>query len=267
MLLGDEALARLQAARVALFGLGGVGGHAAEALVRGGVGRLVLVDGDRVCLSNLNRQFCATHATLGQLKVEALRMRLLQINPHLEVEVHPCFLTETNVALFELARCDYVIDAVDDIAAKVLLARECHRLNVPLIASMGAGNKLDPTRFEVADIYATTVCPLAKRMRRELRALGIPALPVVYSREEPIKPRPAVMECAVLPPSDAALESVDRCRQGCRRSRLPSGAHAPGSVSFVPPVAGLILAGEVIKRLGGISQPPRQPPCRPPESW
>ncbi len=224
LLLGATGVARLQQARVALFGVGGVGGHAAEALIRAGVGTLTLIDGDTISPSNLNRQYCATHATIGQVKVEAMKERLLQINPKAEIVTHALMATEDNLHSFNLGTFSHVIDAIDTLSAKIAIAVACYAASVPLIASMGAGNKLDPTRFEVADIYATTVCPLAKVMRRELRLRGIPALRVVYSREPPIKP----------------------LQTGCDGS---NAKRAPGSVPFVPPVAGLILAGEVIKSL------------------
>jgi tRNA A37 threonylcarbamoyladenosine dehydratase len=239
LLLGAEGLARLKAARVAVFGLGGVGSYAAEALVRSGVGAVELVDDDRVCLTNLNRQLCATRSTVGQLKVEAMRARLLDINPDAEVAAHAVFFMPQTADRFDFARYSYVVDAVDTVTAKLALAERCRAAGVPVISCMGAGNKLDPTRFEVADIFATSVCPLAKVMRKELRARGIPALKVVYSKEPPVEPeedlRNSCKTHCVCPPG-----TVRKCTV---RHQVP------GSVAFVPPVAGLILAGEVVKDL------------------
>ena len=221
LLLGADGLAKLKAARVAVFGIGGVGSYVAEALVRSGLGAIDIIDNDTVCPTNLNRQLCAVHSTIGQLKVEAMRARLLDINPEAEVTPHAVFFSPETAGQFDFACYSYVVDAVDTVTAKLALVECCHAAGVPIIASMGAGNKLDPTRFEIADIFATSVCPLAKVMRRELRARDIPALKVVYSKEPPVKPEPS---------------------EECTARR-----HVPGSVAFVPSVAGLILAGEVIK--------------------
>jgi tRNA A37 threonylcarbamoyladenosine dehydratase len=226
LLLGGEAMNRIKSASVAVFGIGGVGSYAVEALARAGVGTLALFDDDRVCLTNLNRQIHATHKTIGAPKVEAMRSRILEINPDCRVELHQCFYTPENADEFDLSRYGYVIDAVDTVTAKLELIVRAKRAGVPVISCMGAGNKLDPTRFEVADIYETSVCPLARVMRRELRARGIESLKVVYSKEPPIPP---VGDCEINP------------------ERRP----IPGSVSFVPPVAGMILAGEVLKDLAG----------------
>ena len=221
LLLGAEDVARLAEARVAVIGLGGVGSFAVEALARAGVGHLLLADPDRVDVTNINRQLPATVKTVGQMKAEVVRAHVQEINPAAEVSLMTeAYLPETGEKFFA-GHYDYVVDACDTVAAKVDLALQCERRGVRLIASMGAGNKLDPTRFEVADIYETSVDPLARVLRRRLKALGVRHLKVVYSREQP-------------------------------RRLLPRGEHAPGSISFVPSVAGLILAGEVIKDLAGI---------------
>ncbi len=236
LLLGDEAVKKIQQAFVAVFGVGGVGSYAVEALARGGVGRLALFDSDCVSLSNLNRQIHATHKTIGIPKVEVLRDRILDINPNCRVEPHRCFYTPENAGQFDLSRYDYVIDAVDTVSAKLELIVRAKRAGVPVISCMGAGNKLDPTRFEVADLYQTSICPLARVMRRELRARGVKSLKVVYSKEPPLRP---------------AGESK------------PGSRPTPGSVPFVPPVAGMILAGEVLKDLAGIGKD--APSCEEPQ--
>lgn len=222
LLLGAEGVARLKAARIAVFGLGGVGSYTAEALARSGVGALDLIDSDHVCVTNINRQLCATHSTIGHMKTNVMKARLLDINPAADITARTVFFSPENAADFDFSRYAYVVDAIDTVSAKIALAVCCHAAHTPLVACMGAGNKLDPTRFEVADIYATSVCPLAKVMRRELRARDIPALKVVYSKEPPL---PTHAESAA------------------------NGKPIPGSVAFVPSVAGLILAGEVIKDL------------------
>ena len=225
LLLGAAAMERLSRARVAVFGLGGVGGHAADALARTGVGSLVRVYADRVSLTNLNRQLIADHRSIGRLKTEVMREHILLVNPRAQVEEHPIFfLPETNADF--LAGCDYIVDAIDTVSAKLRLAELGQELSVPVISAMGAGNKLDPTRFEVADIYETSVCPLCRVMRRELKKRGVPRLKVVYSREEPA-PREAV--------PGTQEDSAKR--------------ETPGSLAFVPSVAGLILAAEVIRDL------------------
>jgi len=221
-LLGADAVERLRTSRVALFGLGGVGSFTAEALARAGVGHLLLVDGDNVAPSNLNRQLVALHSTLGQPKADVMAARIRDISPAVRVDARRAFYLPENADDFDLAGFDYVIDAVDTVAAKVELAVRACAVGVPLVSCMGAGNKLDPARFEVADLFATSVCPLCKAMRKALKARGVTALTVVYSRETP----------------------AVACRP-------------PGSVSFVPAVAGLILAGVVIRALaaGGRDQP------------
>ena len=213
-LIGDEAVEILRQATVAIFGLGGVGGHAAEALARSGVGHFVLVDSDRVAMSNLNRQAVATVATIGEYKTEAMRQRILTINPNAQVETHCCFFLPETADQFDFSGYSYVVDAVDTVTAKVELVMKAQAAGAPVISSMGAGNKLDPAGFQVADIYKTSVCPLAKVMRRELKARGVKKLKVVYSQELPVL-----------------------------RQRVPA------SIAFVPSVAGLIRAGEVVKDL------------------
>ena len=226
LLLGAQAMERLRRARVILFGVGGVGGYAAEALARGGVGALDLVDDDRVSLTNLNRQIVALHSTLGQYKVDAARDRLLDINPDMTVNAYRVFYGPETADSFDLTRYDYVIDAVDTVAAKLELAVRAQAAGTPIISCMGAGNKLDPTAFEVGDISKTSVCPLARVMRRELKKRGAAHLKVVWSREPPLTPG----------------ESGEKT--GRRQ--------VPGSVSFVPPAAGLALAGAVIRDLAGL---------------
>lgn len=224
LLLGENSIKTLQNSRVAVFGIGGVGSYAAEALARSGVGGLVLVDHDVVSASNINRQLIATGDTVGQRKVDVMARRIRSINPLAEVTVHPVFyLPDQHQGLVD--GCDYIVDAIDTVAGKLSLVKEAYDKGIPIISSMGAGNKLDPTRFEVTDLFRTSVCPLCRVMRREVRRLGIPHLKVVYSTEPPISP------------SNSAFKPVDGKRQ------------VPGSVAFVPSVAGLILAGEVVKDL------------------
>lgn len=226
MLLGEAAIKKLFSAKVAVFGVGGVGGFAAQALARSGVGKIELIDSDTVALSNINRQIVAFHSTLGKYKTEVMKAMIEDINPLAEVTERRVFFLPETADSFNFSDYDYVIDAVDTVTAKILLAEKCTEANVPLISSMGAGNKIDPTAFEVTDIYKTSVCPLAKVMRRELKKRGIKKLKVVYSKEPAMTPK--------TPPNEDS--------GGSRRSM-------PGSVSFVPSVAGLIIAGEVIKDL------------------
>lgn len=233
LLLGAEAMKQLENARVAVFGIGGVGGHAVEALARTGIGHFVLVDSDDVSVTNLNRQIIATMDTVGKYKVDVMKERILSINPKAEVEVHRCFFLPETKAEFHFEEYDYIVDAVDTVTAKIELVMQAEEYGVPIVSSMGAGNKLDPTQFEVADIYKTSVCPLAKVMRRELKKRGVRKLKVVYSKEE------------VREPKDAQL--LQELHEEC-----PDRRSVPGSVAFVPSVAGLILAGEVIKDLAGI---------------
>lgn len=227
-LLGAEAMRKLKDSHVAVFGIGGVGGHATDALVRSGIGEITIVDSDEVAESNINRQLIATTKTVGHKKVEAMREHLLEINPEVKVNIYDCFFLPETKAQFDFSKYSYVIDAVDTVTAKLALVEACRDANVPIVSSMGAGNKLDPTAFEVTDIYKTSVCPLAKVMRKELKARGIKKLKVVYSKEMPLEPI-----------EDEAFVSDEK------RSRRAT----PGSIAFVPSVAGLILAGEVIKDL------------------
>lgn len=224
MLIGDSAVACLRQAHVLIFGIGGVGSFAAEALARAGVGSLELVDNDTVSVTNLNRQLVALHSTIGHKKVDIMAERIRDINPETAVTPVDMFLTAETIDTFEFSKYDYVIDAIDTVSAKLLLAQRCHSAGTRLISSMGTGNKLDPTRLTVGDIFETAGDPLARIMRRELRKLGIPALRVVYSTEEPRKP---------------LFESAE----------ITSKRSVPASISFVPPVAGMILAGEVVTQL------------------
>ena len=214
-LIGADALKKLKNCHIAVFGVGGVGGYVVEALARAGVGNIDLIDSDCVDITNLNRQIIALHSTVGKLKVEVMRDRILDINPNATVNVFPILFLPENSAQFDFSKYDYVVDAIDNVTAKIELAVKCQETNTPLIASMGTGNKLDPTKFEVTDIYKTSVCPLAKVMRYELKKRNVKKLKVLYSKEEPIK------------------NSVD--------------PRTPMSISFVPSAAGLIIAGEVIK--------------------
>ena len=235
LLFGKEAMDKLAGSKVAVFGIGGVGGYVCEALVRSGVGAFDLIDDDKVCLTNLNRQIIATRSTVGKYKTDVMRDRMLDINPNVEVEVHKCFFLPENADDFPWDSYDYVVDAVDTVTAKIALVMKCKEKNIPIISSMGAGNKLDGSQFKVADIYKTKVCPLAKVMRRELKKRGVKKLKVVYSEEIPTRPI-----------EDMAIS----CRNNCI---CPPGAEhkcterrdIPGSVAFVPSVAGLIIAGEV----------------------
>ncbi len=244
-LLGKAAVEQLNNARVAVFGVGGVGGFAVEALVRGGIGALDIVDHDQVSLSNLNRQIIATTKTIGRDKVDVAEERILEINPLCRVTKHKVFFLPETEELFDFSQYDYVVDAIDTVKGKLGLIRAAAAAGTPVISAMGAGNKLDPTQFEVADIHDTSVDPLARIIRRECRKLGIEKLKVVYSKEPPQTPLPeeppkntAMPENAALPETAAVPDETDAVRR-------PS----PGSLSFVPSVAGLIIAGEVIKDL------------------
>lgn len=218
LLIGKEAIEKLNKTKVAIFGIGGVGSYVVEGLARAGIGNFILIDNDEVALSNINRQIIATHKTVGKSKVEVSKERILDINPNAEVEIYKeFFLPESDEIIDKTV--DYIVDAIDTITTKIELVIRADRLNIPIISSMGTGNKLDPTRFEVTDIYKTSVCPLAKVMRRELKTRGIKSLKVVYSKEEPIK----------------ISENLEEKKK------------IPASISFVPSVAGLIIAGEVIK--------------------
>lgn len=244
LLLGPQSMEKLAASRVAIFGIGGVGGAVCEALVRSGVGALDLIDDDRVCLTNLNRQIIATRRTVGQFKVDAMRERILEVNPDAQVQVHKCFFLPENAEQFPFDEYDYIVDAVDTVTAKVALVLKAREKNVPIISCMGAGNKLDATAFRVADIYSTRVCPLARVMRRELRRRGVEHLKVVYSEETPIRP---------LEDMSISCRAHCICPPGTKR-HCTDRRDIPGSVSFVPPVAGMILAGEVIRDLCGLER-------------
>ena len=228
MLLGSDAIQKLQNARVAVFGLGGVGGYVVEALARSGLGSLDLIDSDRVSVSNLNRQILATHSTVGMLKVDAARNRVLDINPECQVKIWPVFYTPDTADTFDFTQYDYIVDAIDTVTGKLALVERAKAAGTPIICCMGTGNKLDASAFRVADISKTTMCPLARVMRRELSKRGIRHLKVVYSQEEALTPTGWEEEAAAL---------------GKRQ--------IPGSVAFVPGAAGLLLAGEVVRDLAG----------------
>lgn len=241
LLLGKENMLRLQEARVAIFGIGGVGGYTTEALARSGVGTLDLIDDDRVCLTNINRQIYATRKTVGKYKVDVARERILEINPEARVNICKTFYMPDTAEQFDFSVYDYVVDAIDTVTGKLMLVEQANKAKVPIISSMGAGNKMNPAAFQVADIYETSVCPLAKVMRRELKKRGVKALKVVYSKEKPMTPlEDMAISCranCICPPGTAR-----KCTQ--RRQ-------IPGSNAFVPSVVGLIIAGEVIKDLTG----------------
>ena len=239
LLLGEAAMQRLANCRVAVFGIGGVGGYAVEALARSGIGALDLIDDDKVCLTNINRQIIATRKTVGRYKVDVAKERISDINPKCVVETHKTFYLPETENDFDFTKYDYIIDAIDTVTGKLALVKNAKKAGVPIICSMGAGNKLDPTAFEVADIYKTSVCPLAKTMRRELRKMGVESLKVVYSKEEPIRP---------------AEEEEVSCKHNCicppgTQRKCTVRRDIPGSCAFVPSVVGLIIAGEVIKDL------------------
>ena len=239
LLLGKEAIKKLQASRVAVFGIGGVGGYVCEALIRSGVGKFDLIDDDKVCLTNLNRQIIATRKTVGQYKADVMKERMLDIYPDADITVRKCFFLPENANEFPFDEYDYVVDAVDTVSAKLELVMQAQRHNVPIISCMGAGNKLDGSQFRVADIYKTRMCPLARVMRTELKKRGVKKLKVVYSEEQPTRP----------------IEDMSiSCRTHCICP--PGAAHKcterrdiPGSIAFVPSIAGLLIAGEVVKDL------------------
>ncbi len=260
LLLGEDSVRKLGTKRVAVFGIGGVGGYVCEALVRSGVGSFDLVDSDTVAESNINRQIIATHSSVGQYKVDVMKARMLDINPEVKVNVHRCFFLPENADTFPFEEYDYVVDAVDTVTAKLEIIMRAKAINVPVISSMGAGNKLDPTKFRVADIYKTSIDPLARVMRRELKKRGVKDLKVVYSEEEPIAANAsatgvgaagasavgASAEVASSASASAANTEAAGRQEHPRRS-------TPGSVAFVPSVAGLVIAAEVIKDLAGLS--------------
>ncbi len=234
LLIGEESLEKLKNARVAIFGVGGVGGYVCEALVRSGIGSFDLIDSDTVCLSNLNRQIIATHSSVGKYKVDVMRDRMLDINPEVNVKVYKCFFLPENAHEFPFAEYDYVVDAVDTVTAKIELVMKCQEEGVPIISSMGTGNKMEASAFKVTDIYKTKMCPLAKVMRYELKKRGVKKLKVVYSEEIPLNPMVRSLEVAA---------NADKT--------VASKRSTPGSLAFVPPVSGMIIAGEVVKDLTG----------------
>ena len=229
LLVGPEGIDKLKNSKVIVFGVGGVGSFVVEALTRAGVGNLVLVDNDTVCISNLNRQIHAVQATVGAVKVEAMKARVLSINPNCKVEAKESYLSKDNISDFVTDDIDYVVDAIDTVTSKIALAKYCYENNIKIMSSMGTGNKVDPTKFEVTDVFKTKVCPLAKVMRSELKKRGVKKLKVVYSEELPMTPD-----------KGDAVPSAKR--------------QTPGSISFVPPVAGMIIGGEVIKDLIGMNK-------------
>lgn len=237
LLIGADAIKKLSESRVAVFGIGGVGGYVCEALVRSGVGHFDLVDDDKVCLTNLNRQILATRKTVGKYKAEVMAERMLEINPDADIRIHKCFFLPENADDFPFDEYDYVIDAVDTVTAKLELIMRCKEKNVPVISAMGAGNKLDAGQMKIADIYETSVCPLARVMRHELRKRGVRSLKVVYSDEQPIRP----------------IEDMSiSCRSHCicppdAKHKCTERRDIPGSTAFVPAVAGLLIAGEVVR--------------------
>lgn len=231
MLFGSDAIAILTRARVAIFGVGGVGGYVLEALVRSGIGEIAVIDSDRISVSNINRQILALDSTVGMLKVDAAEQRALSINPNVRIEKHPIFYLPETADELDLSRYDYVIDAIDTVSAKMEIIKRATSIGVPVISSMGTGNKLDPTRLEVSDIYKTSVCPLARVMRGLCRKAGIPSLKVVYSREEPTVPH------------------IDSTIGADGEVKGMSGRIAPASCAFVPSVAGLIIASEVVRNI------------------
>jgi tRNA A37 threonylcarbamoyladenosine dehydratase len=241
MLIGTAAMEKLAASHVTVFGIGGVGSFAVEALVRAGVGNLTLVDDDCICLTNINRQLHATTKTIGRPKVDVMKERVLDINPHAKVTTIQKFYLPENAEEFFTEDCDYIVDAIDTVTAKIDLVVRAQARGTRIICCMGAGNKMDPTQFEVADIFKTSVCPLAKVMRYELRTRGVKALKVVYSKEKPLEPKDE-------PNSGCRADCV--CPPGSGRT-CTIRRQIPGSISFVTSVAGLILAGEVIKDLIG----------------
>lgn len=239
LLLGKEAMERLSNAKVAVFGVGGVGGYVVEALARTGVGAFVLVDDDKICLTNINRQIIATRSSVGKYKAEVMKERILDINPTAQVEIHKCFYLPQTADQFDFEQYTYVVDAVDTVTAKIDIIEKAQSVQTPVISCMGAGNKKDPSVFRIADIYETSVCPLAKVMRRELRRHGVKKLKVVYSTEKPTRPV-----------DDMAIS----CRTNCicppgTKHKCTDRRDIPGSLAFVPSVAGLMIAAEIVKDL------------------
>lgn len=230
LLLGKEKMNRLSSSRVIIFGVGGVGGYVCEALARSGVGTIDIVDNDKVSLTNINRQIIATHKTIDKYKVDVMKERMVDINPNIKVNVYKCFFLPENSDSFDFEKYDYIVDAVDTVAAKIAIIEKATKLQIPVISAMGAGNKLDPTGFKVSDIYKTKVCPLARVMRTECKKRNIPSFKVVYSEEQPRKP----------------VENLP-----IEESKSTTRRDTPGSIAFAPSVAGLIIASEVIKDLVG----------------
>lgn len=237
LLFGSEAMEKLHASRIAVFGIGGVGGYAVEALARSGVGTLDLIDDDRICLTNLNRQILATRQTVGKYKVDVAEKRIHEIDPSIRVNTYKCFYMPDTADQFDFSQYDYIIDAIDTVTGKLEIIKRAKALNIPVISAMGAGNKLDPTAFRIADIYETKVCPLAKVMRYELRKLGIKSLKVVYSEEKTIHS---------IEDKEISCRSHCICPPGTAR-KCTVRRDIPGSNAFVPSVVGLIIAGEVVK--------------------
>ena len=231
LLIGKEGIKKLQKAKVAIFGIGGVGSFVVEGLVRAGVGNFVLVDDDKICLTNLNRQIIATRKTIGKYKVDVMKERILEINPNANVEIYQEFYMPNSENKILDKTIDYVVDSIDTVTAKIELVMNCNELGIPIISSMGTGNKLDPSRFEITDIYKTSICPLAKVMRKELRKREIKKLKVIYSKEEPIKPD-ETLECS--------CKTNCICPPGTKR-KCAERNQVPGSISFVPSVAGLMI--------------------------
>ena len=238
LVIGKEGVEKLNNAKVAIFGLGGVGSFVLEGLVRAGIGNFVLIDDDKICLTNLNRQILATRKTVGQAKVEVAKQRILDINPNANVEIHQEFFMPETEGILDNS-IDYIVDCIDTVTAKIELVVRAEKLNIPIISCMGTGNKLDPTRFEVTDIYKTSICPLAKVMRKELRNRGIKKLKVVYSKEEPVRLNET---------TENSCKHNCICPPGTKR-KCTIRNQVPGSISFVPSVAGLIIAGEVVKEI------------------
>ncbi|WP_252232759.1 tRNA threonylcarbamoyladenosine dehydratase [Clostridium sp. ZBS15] len=236
LLIGKDGLDKLKNSKVMVFGIGGVGSYTVESLARAGVGELILVDDDTICLTNLNRQIHATYNTISKSKVEVMKERILSINKSCNVITHQMFVTQDNISEIIPENIDYIVDAIDTVSAKLGLAEYCYKNDIKIMSSMGTGNKLDPTQFKVTDVFKTSVCPLAKVMRHELRKRGVQKLKVVYSEEIPLKPK---------------VEDVVTCKTGCvctgGTKKCAIRRQIPGSISFVPPVAGMIIAGEVIK--------------------
>ncbi len=241
LLIGKEGIEKLKNTKVAIFGVGGVGSFVVEGLVRAGVGNFVIIDDDRVCLTNLNRQIIATRKTVGKYKVDVAKERILDINPDAKVETYQEFYMPDSKTEIITKDLDYVIDCIDTVTAKISLVMKCQELGVPIISALGTGNKLDPSKFEITDIYKTSVCPLAKVMRKELRKRNVKKLKVIYSKEEPIKPEQY---------GESSCKTNCICPPGTKR-KCTIRNQVPGSISFVPSVAGLMIAGEVVREIIG----------------